>query len=249
MITREQLFGYIKAKYGAEPEYLWMRWPDYAVFRHADNKKWFGIVMNVSRKKLGLSGDGTVDILNVKLNDPLLADLLLKEDGYLRAYHMGHGDWVSVLLDGTAPFADVCRLLDKSYLATASQEKKRKLRPKKEWIIPANPRYYDIEGAFREADEIEWKQGTGIIKGDTVFVYVAAPVSAILYKCIVTDTDIPFLYDDGRVRMKALMKIKLQKRYSPDEFTFEALGREYGIFAVRGPRGVPQSLSEALDRR
>ena len=247
-MMREQLISYVREKYGAEPEYLWMRWPEYAVFRHADNKKWFGIVMNVSRKKLGLDGDGTVDILNVKLNDPLLADLLIKEEGCLRAYHMGHGDWVSVLLDGTASFGDVCGLLEKSWLATASQEKKRKLRPNREWIIPANPKYYDIERAFREADEIEWKQGAGIIKGDTVFVYVAAPISAILYKCTVTETDIPFRYDDGKVRMKALMKIKLRKRYAPDEFTFEALGREYGIFAVRGPRGIPLNLSEALNR-
>lgn len=245
---REQLISYVREKYGAEPEYLWMRWPEYAVFRHADNKKWFGIVMNVSRKKLGLDGDGTVDILNVKLNDPLLADLLIKEEGCLRAYHMGHGDWVSVLLDGTASFGDVCGLLEKSWLATASQEKKRKLRPNREWIIPANPKYYDIQRAFSEADEIEWKQGAGIIKGDTVFVYVAAPISAILYKCTVTETDIPFRYDDGKVRMKALMKIKLRKRYAPDEFTFEALGREYGIFAVRGPRGIPLNLSEALNR-
>ena len=247
-MMREQLISYVREKYGAEPEYLWMRWPEYAVFRHADNKKWFGIVMNVSRKKLGLFGDGTVDILNVKLNDPLLADLLIKEEGCLRAYHMGHGDWVSVLLDGTVSFGDVCGLLEKSWLATASQEKKRKLRPNREWIIPANPKYYDIERAFREADEIEWKQGAGIIKGDTVFVYVAAPISAILYKCTVTETDIPFRYDDGKVRMKALMKIKLRKRYAPDEFTFEALGREYGIFAVRGPRGIPLNLSEALNR-
>ena len=247
-MMREQLISYVREKYGAEPEYLWMRWPEYAVFRHADNKKWFGIVMNVSRKKLGLDGDGTVDILNVKLNDPLLADLLIKEEGCLRAYHMGHGDWVSVLLDGTASFGDVCGLLEKSWLATASQEKKRKLRPNREWIIPANPKYYDIQRAFSEADEIEWKQGAGIIKGDTVFVYVAAPISAILYKCTVTETDIPFRYDDGKVRMKALMKIKLRKRYAPDEFTFEALGREYGIFAVRGPRGIPLNLSEALNR-
>ena len=42
------------------------------------------------------------------------------------------------------------------------------------------------------------------------------------------------------------MRIRLQKRYPRDRFTFDVLGREYGIFAVRGPRGIPQSLSEAL---
>ena len=89
-------------------------------------------------------------------------------------------------------------------------------------------------------------EDVGIRKDDTVFIYMAAPVSAILYRCKVTETDIPFPYDDGNVHMKALMKIKLQKRYSRDSFTFERLGKEYGIFAVRGPRGVPDNLSEAL---
>ena len=126
------------------------------------------------------------------------------------------------------------------------KEKKQKPRQPKEWIIPANPKYYDIETAFETSDEIDWKQGAGIKAGDTVFVYVAAPVSAILYKCVVTKTDIPYPYDDGKVRMKALMKIKLQRRYPRDRFTFSVLGSEYGIFAVRGPRGIPDNLSEDL---
>ena len=55
-------------------------------------------------------------------------------------------------------------------------------RPK-EWIIPSNPKYFDIVHAFDHVDEINWKQGAGIKKGDTVFMYVGAPVSAVLYKC------------------------------------------------------------------
>ena len=39
---------------------------------------------------------------------------------------------------------------------------------------------------------------------------------------------------------------KLLKRYAPEQFTFEVLKSGYGIFAVRGPRGVPNSLSAAL---
>ena len=126
------------------------------------------------------------------------------------------------------------------------REKKQSVRPPKQWIVPANPKYYDIEAAFGRSDEIEWKQGSGIREGDTVFMYVAAPVSAILYKCKVTETDIPFRFDNGKVRMEALMKIKLQKRYEPGRFTFDVLGKEYGIRAVRGPRGIPEKLSEAL---
>ena len=50
MTIRDQVFSYVKNKYKADPEYLWRRYPDYAIFRHADNQKWFGLVMDLKRK-------------------------------------------------------------------------------------------------------------------------------------------------------------------------------------------------------
>ena len=52
-------------------------------------------------------------------------------------------------------------------------------------------------------------------------------------------------YITASIIMK-LMTIRLLKRYDPRKFTFEVLNNEYGIFAVRGPRGIPQKLSDAL---
>lgn len=62
-----------------------------------------------------------------------------------------------------------------------------------------------------------------------------------------TETGIPYKYQDENLTIKALMKIKLLKRYEPDMFTFDVLKDEYGIYAVRGPRGITNSLSEALN--
>lgn len=245
---RERLIDHVKRTYKAAPEYLWRRFPDYAIFRHEDNRKWFGIIMTVPAEKLGVDGygDEPVDILNVKIPDPFLLDTLIQQPGYLRGYHMSHKNWMSILLDGTIPFEDICGWLAESYIATASKETKHRLRPAKEWIVPSNPKYYDIEHAFDDAEVINWKQGKGIKKNDIVFMYVGAPVSAILYKCKVVDTDIPYKYSDDNLTITALMQIKLLKRYNPDKFTFDILGSEYGIKAVRGPRGIPVSLSEAL---
>ncbi len=244
--TREQLFAYIKEKYKASPEYLWRRYPGYAVFRHADNQKWFALVMDVPGSKLGLETEEMVDILNVKISDPFLADMLVQQEGFFRGYHIRKGNWISISLHGEAAFEEICRWLEESYMATASANTKQARRPAKEWIIPANPKYYDVEAAFSRKTEINWKQGRGIKTGDTVFLYVAAPVSAILYKCRVTEADIPIRYEDKNVHMTSQMKIKLLKRYKPDQFTFDVLGEIYGIHAVRGPRGIPDSLSEAL---
>ena len=243
---REKIFEYIKTKYKAKEEYPWYRYPNYAVFRHEDNQKWFALTMDIQREKLGLDGDEFVDIINLKLSDGLKRDILIQQEGIFRGYHISRGNWISVLLDGTVDFDEVCMLIDESFNVTASKKTKDKTRPPKEWIIPSNPKYYDVIGAFEAENEIVWKQGKGIKKGDTVFMYVAAPVSAILFKCKVTKTDIAYKGSNPNVHIPALMQIKLEKRYPYDKFTFDVLNEKYDIRAVRGPRGIPESLSRDL---
>ena len=233
-------------EYKISPEYPWRRDNTSAVFRHTDNHKWFALVMTVQGSRLGLADNTWTDVINLKIDDLFYRDLVLREEGILPAYHMNKMHWISVLLDGTVPDDQVCELVDISFLATASAKQKEKVRPAKEWIIPSNPRYYDIIHAFDETDIIDWKQGAGIRKGDMVYLYVGAPVSAVLYKCKVTETGIPYQYQDKNLTITALMKIRLLKRYPPEQFTFERLKSEFGIYAVRGPRGIPNSLSAVL---
>ena len=57
MAFRQQIIDYIQEKYGASIEYLWMRFPSYGIFRHEDNQKWYALLMDVPRSKLGLQGD------------------------------------------------------------------------------------------------------------------------------------------------------------------------------------------------
>ena len=204
--------------------------------------------MEMQRDKLGFSGTEYVDVVNLKIDDMFFRDMIIRENGILPAYHMNKMHWITVLLDGTVAEEKIFELIDMSFLATASAKKKEKVRPPKEWIIPSNPKYYDIIHAFDNTDVIDWKQGAGIKKGDMIFMYVGAPVSAILYKCKVTETNIPYQYQDKNLTITALMKIKLLRRYDPSQFTFDVLKSEYGIYAVRGPRGIPNSLSEALEK-
>lgn len=245
---RSKLFEYVKTKYGTVPDYPWKSSPEYAVLRHADNKKWYGIIVNIPKSRLGLRGEEWADVLNVKVDDAFFLDAVVQRDGYFPGYHMNHRNWVSILLDGTVPFEEICGMLDDSYLATASKKKKQKVRAPKDWLIPANPKYYDVMHAFDDTDSIDWKQGAGIKAGDTVFLYVGAPVSAILYQCKVTEADIPYRYQDENLTINAVMRIQLEKRYDVGQFPFQALKDEYGIYAVRGPRGIPNSLSAALRR-
>jgi predicted DNA-binding protein (MmcQ/YjbR family) len=246
--SRAAAADYIKRKYKGEPEALSWRNPEYHAFRHADNRKMYALLMTVKPEKLGISGEDALDVLCVKSADILMTDILLRQEGYFPGYMAGRGNWISVLLDGTVPFDDICGMIDISYRETASKEEKLRLRPPKEWLVPANPEYYDIEHAFDDTDVIEWKQSSSVKPGDTVFMYVAAPVSAILYKCEALETNIKRAYRGKNVTIKMRMRIKLLKRYPPDKFTFSVLNEKYGIFAVRGPRGVPEELSRALKR-
>ena len=120
---RQKLFDYVQDKYKAMPEFLWKRYPNYAIFRHKENNKWFGLVMDVPRSKLGLDGDERVDILNVKLSDPIMVDALIQEPGIMKGYHISRGNWISMLLDGTVSFEDIKSLLEVSYITTSSNKK------------------------------------------------------------------------------------------------------------------------------
>ncbi len=123
---REQILEYSKKKYKAAPEHLWNSFPNYVVLRHNDNSKWFAVIMDVPREKLDLSGEERIDILNVKLEDPLLVNILTQQPGYLRGYHMSRGSWLSILLDGTVPFEEIKELIDMSFFATASKQRKKR---------------------------------------------------------------------------------------------------------------------------
>ena len=123
---QSEVFSYIKEAYGVEPDYPWLRYPEFAVFRHQNNRKWFALVMRMERNRLGLSGTEPVGILNLKLEDALAVDFLVTQPGFLPAYHMSKGHWISVLLDGTVALAQITPLIDQSFAVTAAKVRIKK---------------------------------------------------------------------------------------------------------------------------
>ena len=108
-----------------------MKYPNFAVFRHANNQKWFALVMDVPKDKLGLPGIDPISVVNLKC-DPVLIGSLRSEPGFFPAYHMNKDGWISVALDGSVPDEKTKMLLDMSYGMTAPKmrTKRRQGEPK-----------------------------------------------------------------------------------------------------------------------
>lgn len=245
---RNNLLKLAQERYGTTPEYLWMKNPRYAVLRHMDNKKWYAVLMEVPKKRLGLSGEGNVEIVDLKA-DPITIGSFLMETGILPGYHMHKGNWITVLLDGTVEWDLLVTLLDMSFEITSRKVKAKRTAPgNSNWIVPANPKFYDIENAIRESPDgtFTWKQSNHIAVGDIVYLYVASPISAIRYKCCAVQVDIPYQYADENVRMSHVMRLRLLERYDKEPISFDVL-KAHGVTAVRGPRSIPNSLIHTIE--
>lgn len=117
MDMRSKVVDYIRKKYHVNPDHPWERYPSYAVFRHPGDEKWFCLLMNVLRSKLGLNGDGEVDVIDVKARVEMIGSLR-QRSGFLPAYHMNKEHWVTVVLDGSVPEDDVFDAIDDSFELT-----------------------------------------------------------------------------------------------------------------------------------
>lgn len=243
---RQKLISYAKRTYGAVPDRPFSTAPTYEVLRHPETGKWFALFMDVPRGRLGLAGDDTVDIINLKC-DPILAGSLRDGAGILRGYHMKRDSWISVLLDGTVAYWDILPLMDVSFQLTLGGKAARVRGRRADWLVPANPAYYDIDEGLHESgnETIYWKQSTDVHVGDAVYIYVAAPVSAIRYRFEAVEVNIPRSYEDENVRMRKMMRLKLVRRYD-GVVLGRALMEKHGVRAVRGPRSMPASLAREI---
>ena len=121
-MNRQDFIEYIKSIYSTDPEYPWDSMPEYAVFRHVSNKKWFAVVMDIPKEKLGIPSSEIIDIVNLKC-DPILTGNLRNEKGIFPAYHMNKTYWISVALDGTVEDDKLKWLLDLSFDLTDNKKK------------------------------------------------------------------------------------------------------------------------------
>lgn len=107
----QKLIEYVRKTYGDELEFLWENSPTTAIWRRQNSKKWYGVLMNIAERKLKIDSDKFVDIVNLRGDAVKLAD----EKKYFPAWHMNKKSWITIRLDNSVEFEEICRRLDESY--------------------------------------------------------------------------------------------------------------------------------------
>ena len=110
----KELIKFVSRTYGDELEFLWKKFPENAVWRRADTQKWYGALLTVSRRKLGILSDETVEIIDLRAKADEIEGLVDNKK-FFPGWHMNKKSWFTVVLDGSVPTEEIERKLEESY--------------------------------------------------------------------------------------------------------------------------------------
>ncbi len=116
----QQVIRHIRTTWGDEPEFLWEKFPENAVFRRQDNAKWYAALLTVQADRLGFPTTERMEILDIRADAETMAQSLDFER-YFPGYHMNKRNWLTVRLDGVVPFAEIVPLIARSYELAAKK--------------------------------------------------------------------------------------------------------------------------------
>lgn len=116
-MIREDIYSYVRDRYGTKPVFPWKRDAESAVLKHKTNKKWYAVLMEIPGQRIGLDTESLVSVMNVKCEPDMVASLN-HQSGFAPAYHMNKTHWLTIVLDGTVPMDTIFQLLDESFALT-----------------------------------------------------------------------------------------------------------------------------------
>ena len=110
----KEIVAYIKNKYGDKLEFLWEKSPKNAVVRRKSSKKWYAVILTVSKRKLNLDSDEIIEVINLH-NIAEEIKKLIDYKKYFPAYHMNKKYWCTICLDGIVELEEIYKKIDISY--------------------------------------------------------------------------------------------------------------------------------------
>ncbi|TCD46749.1 MmcQ family protein [Streptococcus sp. X16XC17] len=241
-----RLAQWILQTFGDVYDHPFEKHPTFFSYRNPVNSKWYALVMKVPRKKLAINQENwsqeqleeEAEIVNFKV-DPDQITKLVRQRGIYPSYHMNKSSWISLVLDDSVDDALLYSLIEKSRQLTMPRGFQNPTGPDM-WVIPANPKMFDIDAEFAKTKRVYWRQKGTIQAGDLVAMYITTPVRAIRYLCRVLEVQIP-AKDGGKNRML----VELVYQFEDEAFSATRMA-ELGVKAVRGPRRVTKELADAI---
>lgn len=109
------IIRYVKEKYAGDFEFLWEKFPRNAVVRRQDNQKWYAALLTVQAEKIGRGGKEIIEIIDLRC-PPDELEKLVDGKNYFPGWHMNKKYWLTMCLDGSVPFEEICRRIDASYV-------------------------------------------------------------------------------------------------------------------------------------
>lgn len=109
------VIAFLKAEHQDQPEFLWKKFPNNAIFRRQDTHKWYAAILIVAPEKLGRTGQQPLGVLDFRVASTELVSLIDNQH-YYPGYHMNKQHWATICLDGSVPLAEIEERLTQSYL-------------------------------------------------------------------------------------------------------------------------------------
>ena len=110
----KEIIKHIKQKYGDELEFLWEKFDNNAIWRNKQNDKWYGLLINIPKSKLGLESDDIVEIIDLRYQKGDTESIVDNVKIY-PGYHMNKKSWITIILDETLDTKEIFKLIDNSY--------------------------------------------------------------------------------------------------------------------------------------
>lgn len=110
----QMVINFVRDAYDDELEFLWTKFPDNAVWRRKDNKKWYGAILTVIGKKIGLDTDKIVEIMDLRM-EPAKSEEILSKEHYYPGWHMNKKSWYTIVLDESISDEELKTRIEESY--------------------------------------------------------------------------------------------------------------------------------------
>lgn len=110
----KKIIKYIREKYDDELEFLWEKYDNNAIWRNKTNDKWYGLLLTVSKRKLGIDSDDIIEIIDLRYQKENVDEIINGKNIY-PGYHMNKKSWITIILDDSIAIDEIYDLIDNSY--------------------------------------------------------------------------------------------------------------------------------------